>query len=262
LLAKIVYKHCIECGRMFIDRWNGKRICCSSKCAADSRVGGRIYAPYKYKKCSGCGIELTKVDKKQRIRARARKGICDNCAETTRLLKLRPTNDKGEFQCRICKEWKAPNKFKKDKARVLGIELMCLDCFNERRKPTYRAWLKKKRKDDPKFRLNQRMSGSIRHCLNGTKNLRHWENLVGYTVEQLKRSLERKFTDGMSWDNYGVYWHIDHYLPLSAFNFEKPEDKDFKLAWALKNLRPLKADENQKKWNKPPVPVQRSIAWR
>ena len=27
--------------------------------------------------------------------------------------------------------------------------------------------------------------------------------------------------------------------PFSVFNFEKPEDADFKKAWALKNLRPL-----------------------
>jgi len=99
-------------------------------------------------------------------------------------------------------------------------------------------------KNDPKFKLNRNMRRSIHHSLNGTKNYRKWKELIGYGVDELKLHLEKQFQPGMSWENYGE-WHIDHDIPISAFNFTKPEHEDFKRCWALKNLRPLWANENQ-----------------
>ncbi|HPG52320.1 MAG TPA: hypothetical protein PLL11_17220 [Spirochaetota bacterium] len=57
----------------------------------------------------------------------------------------------------------------------------------------------------------------------------------------------------MTWENISK-WHIDHIIPVSAFNFNSPDDIDFKRCFALNNLRPLWAVENIKKgWriNKP-----------
>jgi len=59
----------------------------------------------------------------------------------------------------------------------------------------------------------------------------------------------------MTWDNYGK-WHIDHVIPTSVFNFEKPEDDDFKRCWSLQNLQPLWALDNIKKGNKLEKPFQ------
>jgi 5-methylcytosine-specific restriction endonuclease McrA len=53
----------------------------------------------------------------------------------------------------------------------------------------------------------------------------------------------------MTWDNYGK-WHIDHIIPDSHFNYDKIDDEQFKLAWALENLQPLWAAENYRKYNK------------
>jgi hypothetical protein len=72
---------------------------------------------------------------------------------------------------------------------------------------------------------------------------------VNYTLKDLKKYLEKSFLPGMSWENYGQ-WHVDHRVPLSVFNFEKPEDNDFKRCWALSNLQPLWSIENIKKNNK------------
>jgi 5-methylcytosine-specific restriction endonuclease McrA len=115
-----------------------------------------------------------------------------------------------------------------------------------------------KRISTPKGKLNQNMASKISRSLQGIKAGRHWESLVGYTVEQLKRHLEKQFQSGMTWDNYGQ-WHIDHIVPASAFNFIVPEDIDFKNAWNLKNLRPLWAGDNLKKWAKLERPFQPSL---
>ena len=102
---------------------------------------------------------------------------------------------------------------------------------------------------NPKYRLNNTMARSISEVLSGRKNYRHWENLVGYTLEELMAHLSIRFQDGMSFDNYGK-WHIDHIVPLSAFNFDTPEQIDFKRCWALKNLQPMWAKDNIQKYNK------------
>ncbi len=84
-----------------------------------------------------------------------------------------------------------------------------------------------KRRLNPGVKLHQSISAGVGRSLNGGKNGRSWETLVGYTCEQLRRHLERRFLPGMTWDNYGE-WHVDHKIPVSAFNFTTVEDRDFK----------------------------------
>uniref|UniRef100_A0A6H1ZXQ5 Putative HNH endonuclease n=1 Tax=viral metagenome TaxID=1070528 RepID=A0A6H1ZXQ5_9ZZZZ len=110
-------------------------------------------------------------------------------------------------------------------------------------------------------RLNDSMSVGILRSLHDLKANRHWEGLVGYTVDRLKKHLEKQFTLGMTWENYGPYWHIDHKIPKTVFNFKKHTDPDFKKCWALKNLQPLEKIENIKKGAKLNKPFQPSLAF-
>lgn len=99
-----------------------------------------------------------------------------------------------------------------------------------------------------KLRLSRTMSNHINQTLRNGKNGHHWETLVGYTINELIAHLESQFIEDMNWENYGVFgWHIDHKIPICAFNFEKPEDVDFKRCWALGNLQPLWALDNESK---------------
>ena len=99
-------------------------------------------------------------------------------------------------------------------------------------------------------KLNGGMASRINESLKGRKNRKHWEDIVGYTIEDLKTHLESQFTLWMSWDNYGQYWHIDHKKPKSLFKFTSYEDDEFKRCWSLNNLQPLEADVNLRKGNK------------
>ena len=73
---------------------------------------------------------------------------------------------------------------------------------------------------------------------------------MDYTVEELMAHLESLFKEGMTWDNYGTYWHIDHIRPKSWYVFESVEDPAFKECWALSNLQPLEATINLAKGNR------------
>lgn len=112
----------------------------------------------------------------------------------------------------------------------------------------------------PKGNLSSTMSKRINESLRkGMKAGRHWETLVDYTVDQLKAHLEKLFKPGMTWENYGTVWHIDHKTPIAVFNFEHPEDVDFRLCWSLKNLQPLEASKNMSKGARLDKPHQPSL---
>lgn len=99
---------------------------------------------------------------------------------------------------------------------------------------------------DPAARLHTAVSRHIRASLHD-KHRRSWETIVGYSLDELCRHLERQFLKGMTWANYGrgeARWHVDHIVPRHAFSFSSADDPEFLACWALTNLRPLWAGEN------------------
>jgi DNA-directed RNA polymerase beta subunit len=112
---------------------------------------------------------------------------------------------------------------------------------------------KQKRFDTIKKRLDHRFSTAIRKDLQEhliDKKHKSWKELLGYTVQELINHLEKQFKEGMTWDNYGAYWHIDHIRPKSWFNYSSITEPSFKECWALTNLQPLEARENCSKGNR------------
>lgn len=84
--------------------------------------------------------------------------------------------------------------------------------------------------------------------------------LLGYSRDELMAHLECQFMPGMTWENYGPTWHIDHILPLASFSYKTPDCPDFKKAWALSNLQPLWAVENLSKGARLDHPSQMAMA--
>jgi hypothetical protein len=117
-----------------------------------------------------------------------------------------------------------------------------------------------KARSKPGGNLRNSVTVAIWKSLRGTKGGRHWEALVGFTIDQLRAHLEKLFQPNMSWDNYGTLWEIDHKMPVAVFNFERPEDIDFRICWSLKNLQPLSVKENRRKNKKIDRPFQPSLA--
>lgn len=96
---------------------------------------------------------------------------------------------------------------------------------------------------NPSKRLRARIGNQIWWALHGRKGGRSWEKLVGYSLAELMVHLERQFSKGMTWTNYGA-WHIDHIMPVVSFRFKDAHDPEFRACFALSNLRPLWATEN------------------
>ena len=100
----------------------------------------------------------------------------------------------------------------------------------------------------PENAISDSISHGMWYSLNGNKGGHHWEDLVGYTLNELMQHLESLFTDGMSWANYGRGgWHLDHLRPINSFVFDSTDDDEFKECWALENLQPLWEADNIRK---------------
>jgi hypothetical protein len=114
----------------------------------------------------------------------------------------------------------------------------------------HRDEINEERQERRRQNVSERISSCIRtgmcKSLHGQKAGRHWEDLVGYTVEDLMKHLGSRFQDGMTLNNFGE-WEIDHVLPVVYFNFVSTEDPEFKECWSLENLQPLWAKDNRQK---------------
>ncbi len=104
---------------------------------------------------------------------------------------------------------------------------------------------------DPKYKLSRNTRTALWTCLKeaNVAKYRGTFDLLGYTIEELMNHLEKQFTDGMTWENYGE-WHVDHIIPMASFMFESTDDIGFKLCWCLNNLQPLWAIDNLSKGTK------------
>lgn len=117
------------------------------------------------------------------------------------------------------------------------------------------------RRATPRGKLNGFMSSGMKRALKSGKNGLSWQDMVDYTVDELKVHLESLFLPGMTWENHGQFgWHIDHKIPLAAFNFDAPDQIDFKRAWDISNLQPLWWRDNLTKRDKLDGPFQPSLA--
>jgi len=114
-------------------------------------------------------------------------------------------------------------------------------------RPWHKEWARKRR-EDPIFRLKQalrtRLTTALR--LGGHKKHRGTVEILGCTPSFLMAYLQARFRDGMTWDNRGKIWHVDHIIPLSTAKTRK----DVERLSHYTNLQPLLCFDNLSKGDK------------
>lgn len=117
----------------------------------------------------------------------------------------------------------------------------------------HRNYQNKLNKED----INHRLAGSLRALIRGalkrntTLKSKKTLDLVGCSIDELKKHLKKQFEKKMSWKNYGD-WHIDHIVPIDYFikNYDLSDISIQKIAFNFQNLQPMWAFENMSKNNK------------
>lgn len=119
-----------------------------------------------------------------------------------------------------------------------------------------RIWTGKMYKTNITFNLKAKISGLMRQSLEGNKNGCSFITFMDYTVKELREHLKGSMPNNYTWKDFlKGKLHIDHIIPIRAFEFKAPEDEEFKQCWSLSNLRLLSAKENIKKGDKIDNPI-------
>jgi hypothetical protein len=104
-----------------------------------------------------------------------------------------------------------------------------------------------RRANHPTYRLKKNLARRISSALDGTTKSASTIKLLGCTPDQFRKHLESKFTEGMAWNQRGL-WVIDHVLPCAAFDLTKKKHQRYCFHWS--NLQPLWSLDNLKKSDK------------
>jgi Iap family predicted aminopeptidase len=203
------------------------------------------------KTCSKCnGLKEFDCFVKSKINKDGYCGTCKDCR--------REINQKNrEFDKKYLLEYNLKNiKIIKNKRKIYNLENQ--DKIEEYWKKYYKLNKQKiikrvsnyssnRKKIDSFYRLKATIRTRISDCISGRGYIKDKtsQKLLGTKFEKVKSHLEKLFTEGMSWDNYGK-WHVDHIMPLVS---AKNKEELYKL-FHYKNLQPLWAIDNLRKGGK------------
>jgi len=158
----------------------------------------------------------------------------------------------GLKKCKKCLNDKPLEQFPKNKKIKSGLDSWCKDChkainhikyFNNREK-IWRQQLDRKRKN-PNLRILQVLRTRNHAAMQGRTKDETTKILLGCDLDFFWNYLEKKFKSGMTKENYGKIWVIDHITPCRAFNLIEPLEQ--RKCFHYSNLQPLFKQENESK---------------
>ena len=172
------------------------------------------------------------------------KHVCTKCNVSKFEVEFYVTKDRRQSWCKtcVCKSRVDYRRRNRDQLRDYHAKK-----YRQNREAiikrviTYEAT---KMKTDFSFRLRKLIRGRLRQALIrvGLSKSCGFKDYIGCTPEFLKNHIEAQFVPGMTWDNQGSDWHIDHIVPISHFNLSTKDG--LCAANHFSNLRPLWAKDN------------------
>lgn len=165
--------------------------------------------------------------------------ICTKCKiekDKTEYYKHKNGKDGLNPVCKKC--WKkATNEFEKNnprddyrKQRYQKVKHIVNKQIVKRAKERYH--------NDIEYKLLKLTRTRLHHYLKGRHKAESTKAILGINLTGYKEYLEKQFTEGMSWDNWGE-WEIDHIIPVSKGG-----------SFHYTNTQPLWRKKNREKSNK------------
>lgn len=216
-----IKKSCTECkiektGTSFA---YGLNICKKCKSERDKEEKHRASESDPPKTCVKCEKEQAATEFRYQSR------VCLGC-EKSRLYEWRKTNPE-KFKD-LCKSYRS-----KDESKVKRSK-----------------YLREKYADDMNFRLEKLYRNRVRNFIKGgsKKGNEKYKEMLGCSWDTLRAWLEHNMVEGMTWENYGTVWHVDHTMPCAIFDFGVEENIKSCFNWS--NLAPMFGPENLSKSDK------------
>jgi len=198
--------------------------------------------------CNKCKLEkrLTEFYKDKCTKSGYRSGCikCYNITTEERIKKYSRLETKDKKVCIKCNLGKSLNEFYKDKCRKSGYRSHCKLCQHK----YSNSYINTRRRYDPEYKLLGNMRVRLYDALKGKSKSQSTLQLICIDFETFTKWIQFQFEDGMTMQNYGSAWHLDHVLPISSFNLLDEQELHKAMNWM--NIRPLSPLKNIKKSNK------------
>jgi len=107
------------------------------------------------------------------------------------------------------------------------------------------AWERKYIKTNLNRRLKITLRSRLYQAIKKNQKVGSAVRDLGCSIEFFKEYIAARFQRGMTWNNWGKIWEIDHIEPLCSFDLEDCEQ--FLKAVHYTNLQPLLIEDNKKK---------------
>src|ERR1043165_4110675 len=203
------------------------------------------------KVCSQCNVEKSLNEfYKDKSRKSGYHPYCKKCkiikakelAQKYSVLETRDTKEKKI--CGRCKIEKSVSEFIKNRCCKDGLTNECKDC----RYKYNHAYTKARKQYDPEFKLITNLRTRLWEVLKGKSKSQTTRQVIGVDIEIFRKWIYFQLEEGMTKENYGSVWHLDHVIPLASFNLLDEEELQKAMNWI--NLRPLTPFKNMEKSNK------------
>ena len=199
------------------------------------------------KRCNKCQGEFPKTTEFFHKRSKATDGLRNTCKSCRR-------NEKS------CPKYKH-EYYLKNKQKIKEQSVKWAENNKEKVKQNKKQWYeknkaihnqkaveyrRKKRKSDPLQRIKESLSANLRNALSGRGKGQKTLDYLCISIDEFKSYIENKFTEGMTWENYGLHgWHLDHIQPVQSFDHS--DEEQVKKCWHYSNFQPLWAEDNLSK---------------
>jgi hypothetical protein len=179
------------------------------------------------------------------------KGMCANCYDKHRY----DTNPKRKAwykneENRLKRNARVLQRSKLSKERARRAAYIKTYQKTEKRQSYIKQYNKtysiNRRKKDPIYKLGLALRSRLNNAIRNNQKKGSAVRDLGCSIAELKQHLESLFQPGMTWENWTFKgWHIDHIIPLSAFDLTDREQ--LLKACHYTNLQPLWAKDNLSK---------------
>jgi hypothetical protein len=248
-------KECNTCEKeKDITLFYNNRAKCKECCNAKTRVANKL------KECIGCGEE------KEGSEFRRGQNACKKCESDPNIM--------YEKECTVCKEYHPRDEFRLNRKKCIHCERADGRIYGkttdkrkewvnnnrekmsglqhesyEKNKVEIRAKESERYHNDPQFRAIKLYRSNLRSLVKETST--NANPLLCLNHVAYREWIESRFTEEMSFDNYGLMWEIDHVLPLNVLKTKKIGVKELegelKFIYAWYNTVPKICYENMVK---------------
>ncbi len=189
---------------------------------------------FTYRRTLGKAVKLG--IKRQRL-SKAGHKICGRCKKELSLKNfgIQKGRHYGKSHCKDCENKRARHYYKNNSEKV---------CKRTRRyqkdnREKYNENRRNRIKNDPSFKFcaNTRRRISLSLQKQKANKSARTIKLLGCNFKNHEKHRESKFKNGMTWENYGTIWEMDHIIPCDLFDLTKASHQ--KKCFHYTNTQPL-----------------------